>query len=244
MNIFTTNLKTIVALSIFVFVNFIFSIKYLSRATDQYLLISIVVSCFYILVWKYHPLLKKYSARLPLANKILFFSFAVFSYIVFKMVPVESLNVDRWSVITSFWDSYFKGDYVYFAKSHMGNSPGPMPFYFILALPFYFIEELGFLSLFGALFFFIFLRSQKIASHKQTMALVLMCTSIFYLWEISSRSNLFTNGILVLLTMHTLFNSPIQNLKSLLLVSLAIGLSMSTRIVFVIPIIVAIVFLW
>jgi len=41
---------------------------------------------------------------------------------IFYKIPVESLNVDRWSVITSFWDNFFKGEYVYFAKSNMGGA--------------------------------------------------------------------------------------------------------------------------
>lgn len=239
-----SNVKSFLALSIFVFVNFIFSIKYLSRVTDYYLMISIAISCFYLIVWKHHPLLEKYSPRLILINKILFGGFVVFAYIIFKIIPVETLNVDRWSVITSFWQSYFNGDYVYFAKSHMGNAPGPMPFYFILALPFYAIEELGFLSLFGGLFFFVFLRYQKINLTRQTMALVLVCTSIFYLWEIVSRSNIFFNAVLILILINFILPYPPQNLKSKILMSLAIGLSLSTRIVFFIPIIVAFVFLW
>ena len=125
--------KKNISLFIFLFVNFIFSVKYLSRATNYYLIVSILILAFYIYLWKYRHLFNKYFNSLNRINFLVLLVFFLISIYIFNKVSVDSLNVDRWSVITSFWDSFFKGEYVYLAKSNVGNPPGPMPFYFILA---------------------------------------------------------------------------------------------------------------
>jgi hypothetical protein len=153
---------------------------------------------------------------------------------VFKKIPVESLNTDRWSVIVSFWNNYFDGKYVYDAQSHMGNYPGPMPFYFILALPFYWLGELGFFSLMGVFVFYILMRYMRAKQNRQTVFLLLILSSPFYFWEVMVRSNIFLNATLVFFSIVFFFN--IKNYKSIgtqLGTGLVLGLLMSTRNVFV-----------
>jgi hypothetical protein len=158
-------------------------------------------------------------------------------------IPYESLNVDRWSVITSFWDNFFKNDYVYFAKSNVGNPPGPMPFYFILALPFYFIGELGYFSILGIVVFLLLLRYNSRSNAVQSTYIILILFSVFYLWEVICRSNVFLNGTLILFSIVYLFKSLENNKRHYLLSNgIIIGLLLSTRNVFVIPYIVAFLF--
>ena len=116
------------------------------------------------------------------------------------------MHVDRWSVIASFWDNYFNGKYVYFAQSFDGNYPGPMPFYFILALPFYIIGELGIFSVLG-IFVFMFLMKNKKNSNITSMYFILTASSIFYIWEVCSRSNIFINGVLILYSIICFFKN-------------------------------------
>jgi hypothetical protein len=162
--------------------------------------------------------------------------FIGFSVLVFHFLPQEQLNVDRWSVISSFWDNFFEGKYVYFAKSHMGNHPGPMPFYFILALPFYFVGDLGYFSLIGLLVFYFILYYSKEFVRTRTLMLFLLLISAFYLWEVVTRSNIFTNSSLVLFSIfYFLKSNTDNNFKHLFINGLIIGLLLSTRNVFVIP---------
>ena len=134
--------KQNISLLLFLFVNFIFSVKYLSRVTNYYLIISILIIVIYFFLWKFRGVLDRFLPYLGKANIFILLAFIITSVLVFNKIHVESLKVDRWSVITSFWDNYLNGKYVYFAKSNMGNPPGPMPFYFILALPFYLLGAL------------------------------------------------------------------------------------------------------
>lgn len=230
--------KQNISLFIFLFVNFIFSIKYLSRATNYYLIISILILGFYFCLWKYMSLLNKkvFSNR---TNFFILLLFVMTSIFIFNKIDVNSLNVDRWSVITSFWDNFFNGEYVYFAKSNVGNPPGPMPFYFILALPFYLIGETGYFSILGIIAFYLLMRKTKTELYIQTTSLLLISGSVFYLWEIVCRSNIFLNGSLVLCTLVYFLNLKILNLKNMLISGVIIGLVISTRNVFIIPYIIA-----
>jgi hypothetical protein len=234
--------KKNVSLFIFLFVNFIFSLKYISRETNYYLIISFLISIIYFFIWRYKNVLEKLPISLSKLNLILLFAFILGSFFIFKKVAVETLNVDRWSVITSFWDSYFNNQYVYFAKSNVGNPPGPMPFYFLLALPFYFIGELGWFSVMGVMLFFIFLNYSKTSKLNTTTTLILLLSSVFYLWEVVSRSNIFLNSTLVLAVLYYYLNIEKLDIKNLILTGILIGLSISTRNVLVIPFIVAFVF--
>jgi len=235
--------KQNISLFLFLFVNFIFSIKYLNRVTNYYLLISVVIVGFCFYLWKYRKILDRFSPHLGKVNIFILLLFILTSFLVFNKIPVESLNVDRWSVITSFWDNYFRGEYVYFAKSNVGNPPGPMPFYFILALPFYLIGELGYFSILGIIAFYILSKRTKIDIQTQTTAMLLVLGSVFYLWEVVCRSNIFLNGTLVLITLVYFLNLKTLNSKNIAISGILIGLIISTRNVFVIPFIIAFIFL-
>jgi hypothetical protein len=220
------------ALILLLFINFIFSVKYISRLTPNYVLVSILLSMVSILLWRNREQLKKINLK--------YFNSLT---IVFIKIPIQTLNVDRWSVITSFWDNYFKGEYVYFAKSHMQNQPGPMPFYFILALPFYLVGELGYFSILGIIVFLFLLKYNLKPQYVQALYLLFMMSSTFYFWEVICRSNIFFNGSLILFSILFLFTS-VKNKKSHLFCNaILIGLLLSTRNVFIIPYIIAFLYI-
>ena len=239
----SAKIKTAISIILFLFINFIFTVKYLSRITSDYLIYSSLILCFYFLLWRYSFRVKITSSKLTYLNIGLLCTFAISSVIIFYKVPFETLNVDRWSVITSFWDNYFGGKYVYFAESHMGNAPGPMPFYFILALPFYLMGELGYFSLLGIAIFYLMLKYDNKSPIKQTAAILLIMSSTFYLWEIICRSNLFLNSSLILCSIIYFFKSAEDKKANYIIVSgIIIGLLLSTRNVFIIPYIIAFLF--
>lgn len=235
--------KTAICVILFLFINFVFAVKYLSRITPYYLIYSLVIVGSYYLLWRYSSHLKIIPTKLTYLNIALLCTFAIGSIIIFYKVPPLTLNVDRFSVISSFWDNYFAGKYAYFAKSHMGNAPGPMPFYFILALPFYLMGELGYLSLLGGFVFYSTLRYDKKSSTQQTAAILLIILSMFYLWEVICRSNLFLNSTLILCSIIYFFKST-ENKKAnyILCNGIIIGLLLSTRNVFIIPYIITFLF--
>ena len=233
-------IKSNISLSLFLFINLIFSIKYLSRVTHFAVPISLLITSFYFLLFKYQDKLQVFAKNLKFANILGFAVLVVTSYFIFQKVPVETLNVDRWSVITSFWDNYFAGEYVYFALSHMNNYPGPMPFYYVVALPFYLLGELGYLSIIGLLAFILLLKVLNKPLPTQTAYFIIIATSPFLLWEIVGRSNIFFNSTLILISIVYFFKTIEK--KNLLWNGIIIGLLLSTRNVYAIPYVVVFLF--
>ena len=229
--------KKQISLFLFLLISFLFAVKYGSRITSSYILLASIISAFYLFIWKKRFVFGRFHSK-TIYILLVFFTL-LFSIVFYKITP-ESLNVDRWSVITSFWDNYFNNEYVYAAKSHKGNPPGPMPFYYIIALPFYFLGELGYLSILGSLAFLIILTYLKVQNYLKIIALLLLLTSTFYLWEVTCRSNIFLNASLIVFSMLYFFKTIENKLKTknLLLLGILIGLLLSTRNVFVIPFIV------
>lgn len=234
-------LKRNICLALFLFVNFLFTYKYLERYTPWAALLGVLTSLLYLFLYQKRSFLKFISKKTEIS---LIIAFVIVSFLIWKKIPVETLNVDRWSVITSFWDSYFANEYAYYAKSFAGNPPGPMPFYFILALPFYLVGELGFLSIIGVLFFYWLMWYEKVNPINRTLILLLILSSFFNLWEIISRSNIFFNASLVLAALIYVLNKKTFTLKTLLISGILIGLTISTRNVFVISYIICFLFLW
>ncbi len=221
-----------ISLFILLFINFIFAYKYLSRVTSYALFISLGLAFLYYIILKKIPPFSFNNIRIEMASIAIF---CIGSIFIWMKIPVESLNVDRWSVITSFWDAYFSNNYVYFAKSNVGNPPGPMPFYFLLALPFYLINELGYLSLLGIILFYLLMLYNKTAPKQRLYTLIYILSSLPIIWEVISRSNIFFNSCLILMSMLYFFNQIKSNKVSILTTSLVIGITLSTRNVFAIP---------
>ncbi len=234
--------KKYFSLFFFLVINFIFAVKYLSRVSSYFLIFSGLIIIFYLLIWFKKVEITSLLMQLKLSTKVFMFLYFTFSMALLYFVPKESLNVDRWSVISSFWQNYFHNEYVYAAKSFDGNYPGPMPFYFLLALPFYLIGELGLFSFLGILVFFFLIKKRNNSLVNNTILLLFIATSLFYIWEIYTRSNIFTNGSLILLSIIFFFEKYKKGLHSNLIFGVLIGLMLSTRNVFVIPYMITFVF--
>ena len=234
-------LKKNISLVLFLFVNFLFTYKYLERFTPWAALLSVSVSIFYIVLYRNRNILKFINKKIEISLIVIFI---VACLVIWKKVPIETLNVDRWSVISSFWDSYFANEYAYFAKSFAGNPPGPMPFYFILALPFYLVGELGFLSIIGILFFYWLMCYNRVNFIIRGLVLLLILSSFFNLWEVICRSNIFFNASLVLGSLIYILNQKVFTHKTLIISGIFIGLLISTRNVFVISYIICFLYLW
>lgn len=234
-------MKQYISFFLFLCVSSLFLYKYLERFTEYSVIVSGFFCGFYILLWKKE---KWFRISSRYAEVVLMGAFVIGSFLLWKKIPVETLNVDRWSVISSFWDSYFKGEYAYFAKSNVGNPPGPMPFYFLLALPFYLLGELGGLAVTGVLLVYGLLLLLKVKKQTRMLVLLLVLSSGFNVWEVISRSNVFFNAVLVLGSLVYILGRREFDLKALLYSGILVGLLISTRNVFIISYIISFLFLW
>lgn len=238
-NSWSEKFKQYSSLFVILFIQFIYLLKYTERVTDYFIAISVLITTIYAFIYFLRNKINISEVKKSTFIFLIIIAYILVSIILLIKIPQTSLNVDRFSVITSFWDSYFQSKYVYLAKSHLGNVPGPMPFYFILALPFYSINELGYFSLMGLLTFTFILKYAGITSNNRLAGIMLLVSSAFYLWEIISRSNIFLNSSLILLSLLFFIKSLYLNKnKHIFINGIIIGLLLSTRNVLIIPFIV------
>lgn len=220
------NSKKKVSLGVVLFVNFIFSLKYLNRFTSYFIPIALLIFFLQWILYKNRLVVIDWCKRI---NINLFFVLLMISIIFLlgaSRVPMESLNIDRWSVTTSFWDNYFNDLYVYKAKSVDGNYPGPMPFYFLIGLPFYLIEEYSFITVLGGVLLYFML---KYKVNRDSYVLII-CTSLFFLYEVLTRSNIFFFSVLTVYGVSFFLNNNTNDFAK----GSVIGLLLSTRNVYVI----------
>lgn len=233
--------KHVVSLVILIWINLLFSFKYLDRYLDYPLLISIFLGVIYFLL-----MVLNFRLSVSAVKVLVFFgliTLTAFSIVVFGKIQVETLRVDRWSVIASFWENYFRGDFVYYAKSFDGNPPGAMPFYFILSLPFHMAGETGWMAVAGLFVFGTTVYRINPDLKELLRVMLFLGISVFTIWEIAARSNIFLNASLVLVVIVWLNSVDKQKITTRLLINaFACGLVLSTRFILVIPIITY--FIW
>ena len=158
-------------------------------------------------------------------------------------IPIEGLRIDRWSVIDSFLTAFYDGTHPYFARSHEGNLPGPMPFYFLLNVPFYFTKTYFFPSVIGIVCFLFYLKKQDSESRWQILFYTLAAPFLYY--EIVGRSNIFINAFLFFLVLSFIRNSRLNDAVRNQWIGFALfGLMMSTRGVFIIPALIFMLYYW
>lgn len=221
--------------SALLFINALFCIKYFERFTSLFpviTLLMLLIQCGLL----YFPFYNKFSVK---QQKIIMYLLLLMSVIgalfVFSKIHISSLNVDRWSVIYSFWEAYFNGDYPYFAKSHMNNPPGPMPIYFVIALPFYLINEIGWMPLIAVVIGLILIKELIKNTTSQLIFILFIFSFMGFYWELLSRSTILLNSILVMIVLLYSEKSISRHNYSFYLSALLTGIILSTRMVFVMP---------
>ena len=217
------------AVSILIFINSLFCLKYLERVTEFYVLITVLYLVIQVLlVFQGYRFFNLKIVRRIVDGAIIIIPILI-SIISFLVIHPEDLNVDRWSVIDSFLTELFKGNYPYKATSHVGNYPGPMPFYFIIAIPFFLFKLYSLLSLAGFILLGLF---NRIDSKKYQSYLIIAILSVPMLWEVMTLSNIITYSSMVVIGLYYFDKSLLGNGKRLLLLSIVLGFLLSTRSVF------------
>jgi len=215
---------------IVVFINCLFIYKYSSRVTDHaWLLTAVIAIISYVLFAKWE-IIASGSTLKKLANILVLSVPLVVAIVAFIIIDPQTLKIERWSVIHNFLDTWFSGKYPYFAVSHMGNPPGPMPVYYIIALPFYFFKGYSFLGALGYLLVGYLTLKEKL--NRSQFVILYSILSVFMVYEIMGLSNLFTYTALCALSLLS-FEKAIEKRGSAILFScLLLGLMLSTRSVY------------
>ena len=222
-------MKRTLSILLLVIVNTMFTYKYLSREMDYALAVTIGIAVIQVLAFYFVPKYTLSSINFKWLAWLSILGIIGLIFVAHFKVPLDTLNVDRWSVIDSFWSSYFSGRYPYEASSHMGNPPGSMPMYFVMALPFWAIGELSILSAIGYVVLITLLMRKKEFKQSRYAVLIYLLTAVFLVWEVLVRSNIITNTMLVLLVLDLFLKADIKNLKKNWYVAVLLGLMLATR---------------
>lgn len=152
-------------------------------------------------------------------------------------IDPESLQVDRWSVVDSFWNAWVDGNYPYYAQSHLQNPPGPLPGYFLILFPFWMVNALAIFSVLGGILALWMFPSAALGWG--------LHTSIFLLWETGTQSNLFTFTFFTLMYLDYI-SKKAKNLTPIraALWGIVGGLLLNTRSILMLAYIVYLPVLW
>jgi hypothetical protein len=156
---------------------------------------------------------------------------AALCIVAWHLVPVETLRVDRWELMSNFLHRLFQGEYPYLASSHLNPAPpAPFPWLFLVGLPAWAVGEIGWFPL-GSLVLLV------LAAPKQARGVLVfaLATSLPVWYEIVVRSNIVANAALV---GAFLLSRPSRKLSAVVVSGAFAGIVLCTRASFAAPILV------
>ena len=222
------------------FINSLFLVKYSARFMHYNLLLPpLYIFCATLSILIFKKLEKVVTQSPFIYFSILSLLFVVLYLLILRSIDPLSVNVDRWSAITSFNNKLLSGGYPYLSRTHLNHQVSGFPGLFILSLPFQFLGDIGYLQLFSFLCFSLLVYTLPIKISEKVIILMLLGTSPIFLWEIAVRSELFSNITLFLLL---IFACEIlrtkKNIINMMLLGSFAGIIFSTRGILLIPVII------
>ncbi|MDP5045194.1 MAG: hypothetical protein NWQ06_09475, partial [Leeuwenhoekiella sp.] len=97
------------------------------------------------------------------------------------------------------------GNYPYSALDHLGGKTSNLPTLFLIGLPFYLLGDVGLLQSFTFLVFAGIIDKLIKSPAIRIVSLLLLMSSLWYLYEIVVKSDLVSNTILVIASLVYLF---------------------------------------
>ena len=229
----------VLQIAIYLFINTIFLLKYLSRVSSHSTEASILYAVFVLAGFF---VFKAYQHKIP--EKVFKISFWIVLIIVVLAIAglliyidKYAVRVDRWSAVVYFLDALFRGEYPYGAHTHVSetNFPSPFPVWYLINLPFYLMGETGI-----GLIFFLLLTAFSVkvffgSYRKSFLFLILILISPAYWWEVAVRSDSLSNVFLIFAFIIWFDRKKYSLANNFWLCVLACGLLASTRFSAMIP---------
>jgi hypothetical protein len=213
--------------ALYIAVNLPFAYKYPQRAGGHGLLVAALYVAFAAALWLAGPRLARACARRDRGGRafaIVAVAAAIALALVMTRFDPAALRVTRYPAIRDWLDHLLHGRFPY-ASAVL---PSSFPVLFLIALPFHLIGDLGFLQIaaFGA---FAWACHRAARAHPETawFALGLLLAAPLFLYEVVTRSELFSNMTLVLLLLAGLEGRARPSAASWR--GIAAGLLLSTR---------------
>ena len=179
----------------------------------------------------------------PRAGRVAFWLVVACSVVVYLValarIPPASLNVDRWSAITSFNDRLLDGQFPYEAHTHLGSRVSGLPLVFALGLPFQLAGDVGYLQVFFIVAFAAVCWNRWGRRSGLLWPLLLFVTSPAVAWEVAVRSDLITNAIVATMFLFLCDRwRENQTTGRAAVLGVLAGLVASTRLVMLLPLVI------
>lgn len=225
------------ALSVILYVGtcYLLACKYVMRSVDAYAyvllpyLLVLTVLAVYLSGRKTHRLL---DSR-PLFLVCLGFYALALLIVQYHFDPLQN-NVDRWSAIAYPLQALFDGRFPYSAPTHLDGRASPFPVWLVFHIPFYLLGNVGLSEIVCSVLFLLSVRGLY-GTRAAFKSLLLMAASINVWYEVSVRSDLISN-FLLLATFINLSQMKGWDMQRHPLASgIACGLWLSTRVTTALP---------
>jgi hypothetical protein len=151
--------------------------------------------------------------------------------LVWWKIPVETVRVDRWELMSNFLHRLFQGDYPYLASSRLNPAPpAPFPWLFLVGIPAWLVGEIGWFPL-ASLALLVWTAPKRV----RPFLVLALATSLPVWYEVIVRSNIVANAALV---GAFLLSEPGRKGTGLIRNAILAGVVLCTRACFVAPVLV------
>ena len=225
-------LQTVVAWTVYLFVNVVFCIRYNTFDAIHPLFLIIFYPLAVFVIYKatsYIRIQQKNYFYLILVFVILLLALFLWHYI-----DRWSVRVDRWSAL-AFWSENLKnGNFPYGTPTHLGGYASPFPVWQLFHFPFHLLGDTAYGQLFCLLIFFTLLFYWRTKINIGGIALLLALSPAFW-WEIAVRSDLLCNMLLLFVFITAQFYYSAFWDKHKTLTAAIVGLFLCTKMLVAIP---------
>ena len=204
--------KTIPLIALFLSINGLFVLKYVSRTSFHPVLLLALFCIFTSIILFSFPYfvktLDKKKTNISIGLLCVFVTAGIL--LLHYFINPYELNVDRWSAIHSVIHNLFDGIYPYSAQTHLGGYGSPFPVWQLFHIPFYLLGNIALAMLFSFLILvFTLVRYQKVKISAFFFILLLAISPAFW-YEVAVRSDLFYNFLLIFIVL-VIIQYKIQN---------------------------------
>ena len=226
------NLIPLFAWIFYLFINVIFCVKYNPFESINSLWIILGYPLAALGIYKITTINRLQQKNFFFLLLVLFI--LILSAFLLIYIDPYSVDVDRWSAL-AFWSENLKnGQFPYGTPTHMGGHASPYPVWQLFHFPFHLLGDTGYGQIFCLLAFFIYLFCQRTRMNIGGFILLLAISPAFW-WEISVRSDLLCNMLLIFIFLSAHFFYSDYWKKHKYLAGLIVGLFLCTKMLVAIP---------
>lgn len=229
--------KTIPLIALFLSINGLFVLKYVSRTSFHPVLLLALFCIFTSIILFSFPYfvktLDKKKTNISIGLLCVFVTAGIL--LLHYFINPYELNIDRWSAIHSVIHNLFDGIYPYSAQTHLGGYGSPFPVWQLFHIPFYIVGNIALAMLFS-FFILVFTLVRYLDDKKSALFyIVLLAISPAFWYETAVRSDLFYNFLLVFIVSVVIHKKKYKIDENPVLLGIICGLFLSTRLTVVIP---------